>query len=126
MTQIIITLKEQKPYYCIKVNLDRLKELNGDPNLWAELMSSIEGKLFDGKETEYPIITRYTMVSEIDSALAGLITSHPYFVSQQNPSQPKPLTIRLYDYEVEIKFNDKSVYIIFKKEDWTTLPCETF
>ena len=33
MTQIIITLKEQKPYYCIKVNLDRLKELNGDPNL---------------------------------------------------------------------------------------------
>lgn len=126
MTQIIITLKEQKPYYCIKINIDRLKELNGDPNLWAELMSSIEGKLFNDKETEYPIIARYTMVSEIDSALASLITSHPYFVSQPNSSQPKPLTIRLYDYEVEIKLNDKSVYIIFKKEDWTTLPCETF
>lgn len=126
MNQTIITLKEQKPYYCIKVSLDRLKELNGDPNLWAELMSSIEGKVFDGKETEYPIIARFTMLSEIDSALAGLITSHPYFVSQANPSQPKPLTIRLYDYEVEIELNDKSVYIIFKKEEWTTLPCENF
>lgn len=99
-------IKTTIPYFCLIVDFNRLKEMNTNPEEWAELLSKIR------KHIEVSVEDEQNFFAGIDHALLDIM------------GKTLEVTFPVYKHEIEFKLENNTLYIIIKYEKYFVVDIE--
>ena len=107
-----IIIKDKIPYSALTVTIDRMKEMNESPELWAEFLTRIKSKVLEDELFPPSYIfpaeeLEMEMTTQLDSVLVGVM---------ENPTNWSRTVINLFEYDIEIRYELGMVIVVFRRE----------
>lgn len=105
-----IIIKDKIPYSALTVSLTRMKEMNENPELWAEFLTRIKSKVLEDESFPPNTTTELfemEMTTIIDTSLVKIM---------QNPIDWVKTTLNFLNYDIELRYEINTVIIVFRRE----------
>lgn len=110
-----IIVRDRIPYSALTVSLNRMKEMNESPELWAELLTKIKDKVVKDESfppTQVTELTEMEMTTIIDTTLVKVM---------QNPIDWVKTTLNFFEHDIEVRYELNTVIIVFRREQFVNV-----